>query len=425
MTSNNQSIAQPLRVVILTALPLEYDAVRAHLSNLQEEVHSTGTIYEKGTFGVSGCQWQVCIAEVGAGNQGAAIETERAIEHFKPHYVLFVGVAGGIKDVAIGDVVCATKVYGYESGKAEQIFLTRPVVWSATHTMEQRAKAEARKQSWLERLRQLGYPVPEPAPRVIVAPIAAGEKVVASKDADAYHLIRRSYNDAVAVEMEAVGFLQAGHTHQEVHILVIRGISDLIEGKDSSADQQHQPMAARHASAFAFEILAKLTPARPIPTPVEPTITSAPTNNTNTHADKEQQMPTSSNKPTDTFEVFYSFTHEDRSYADKLHKHLILLKREGLITESFAGEITLGGDTNKVKPLDTADIIFLLISEDFLVSEETYDVQMQRAMARHRNGQLQALPRDKKPISSFRDMDEAFAGIAREIRAAIKKIKGK
>ena len=98
--------------VILTALPVEYLAIRAHLSDLQEEVHPQGTIYESGRFVANGQSWIVGIAEIGAGNPGAAVEAERAIAHFNPDVILFVGVAGGIKDVALGDVVASQRFMG-------------------------------------------------------------------------------------------------------------------------------------------------------------------------------------------------------------------------------------------------------------------------------------------------------------------------
>jgi nucleoside phosphorylase len=252
MSKGNSS--SPRRAVILTALPVEFNAVRVHLTNLREEIHR-GTVYETGIFSADGQVWRIGIAEIGAGNNSAAFEAERAITRFDPNVALFVGVAGGVKDVQVGDVVAATKVYGYESGKAEQIFKSRPDVGNSSYSMEQRARAEARRSDWLNRIVDADA---RWSPRAYVGPIAAGEKVIAATGSDLFQFIRSTYNDTLAVEMEGRGFLEATHANHQVMALIVRGISDLINNKSDIDDSVRQEIAAKHASAFAYEVLAKL-----------------------------------------------------------------------------------------------------------------------------------------------------------------------
>jgi nucleoside phosphorylase len=81
-------------VVILTALGLECQAVRAHLQDVQKILHPQGTIYYCGHFLGEKRNWSVAVAEIGMGGSGAATETERAISFFSPVISLFVGIAG-------------------------------------------------------------------------------------------------------------------------------------------------------------------------------------------------------------------------------------------------------------------------------------------------------------------------------------------
>jgi nucleoside phosphorylase/tetratricopeptide (TPR) repeat protein len=243
------------RAVILTALPVEYEAVAAHLTNRCERTHPHGTVYEVGEFLSEKIPWEVLIAEIGAGNQAAALEAERAIAFFNPSVAFFVGVAGGLKDVQLGDVVAATDIYGYESGKANSTLVPRLKIGSSTYPMVQRARAIARKSDWPQKID------PSPTgrkPQAFVGPIAAGEKVVASKRSSIYKFLKQNCGDALAVEMEGRGFLEATHANTSVNSLVIRGISDLVSGKTRSDAAGYQEVAAEHAAAFAFEMLANL-----------------------------------------------------------------------------------------------------------------------------------------------------------------------
>lgn len=241
------------KAVVLTALPVEYGAVRAHLGDLRELVLSQGSIYEVGGF-QGAKSWEVAIKEIGAGNHNAAFEAQLAIQNFSPTVAFFIGVAGGRRDVRIGDVVAATKVYGYEAGKEQGGFKPRPNVGESSFALVERARAEARKNDWRQRI----APSPQQAPQALLGAIAAGERVIAGQDEATALFLRENYGDALAVEMEGRGFLAAAHANASVAALVVRGISDLLDGKQKADEGGGQALAARHAAAFGFQILACL-----------------------------------------------------------------------------------------------------------------------------------------------------------------------
>jgi nucleoside phosphorylase len=241
------------RAVILVALEVETRAVLRHLPGWKDDV-VRDTVFYRGKFE----NWDVAVAEVGAGNYPAAVIAERAIAHYKPEVALFVGVAGGVKDVALGDIVIGTKVYGYETGKeTAQGFRTRPNSLVASHALEQRGRVLRQRSDWKARLNPL---LTSGEKRVHLGPIAAGEKVIASTQGQVAQFLSEHYGDTLAVEMEGRGFLEGVHVNAPVQGCVIRGISDLLEGKSGSDAKGWQEIAADAASAVAFEILATLKP---------------------------------------------------------------------------------------------------------------------------------------------------------------------
>jgi hypothetical protein len=143
--------------------------------------------------------------------------------------------------------------------------------------------------------------------------------------------------------------------------------------------------------------------------------------------------------------VFFSYAHEDEALRDKLEKHLGLLKRQRLIEAWHDRRIVAGGRwaTEIDTHLDAAHLILLLISADFIASDYCYGVEFGRALERHEAGQahiipvllsaadwesapfasFNALPTNALPVKSWADADEAFADIARGIRAAVERMR--
>ena len=146
-------------------------------------------------------------------------------------------------------------------------------------------------------------------------------------------------------------------------------------------------------------------------------------------------------------EIFYCYAHEDEKLRDELNKRLFNLRKQGVITEWYDRDISAGIDWEQAinLHLDTAQIILLLISPDFMASDYCYSIEMKRALERHEAGdarvipvllktvdwedapfqKLQALPKNTRPVSRWRDKNEAFAEIAKDIKEVAKELKSK
>jgi nucleoside phosphorylase len=245
-------------VVLCAALDIEYQAVREHIPGTLVQVEERGTLYEVAALPALNSNWRAVLVLTDRDNVPAAVQVERAITSFRPQVVLFVGVAGGRRDARIGDVVAASMIYNYEAGMdTNSGLLPRIKTMPSSFRLVQQAHAVVRDNRWSLRVK----PVPPPVtPAASVRPLAAGTKVVAGSTSETARLIAANCGDAQAIEMEGFGVLHAAYANKGVDALVIRGISDLLDGKSKLADQSAQPAAARHAAAFAFELLHRLTP---------------------------------------------------------------------------------------------------------------------------------------------------------------------
>lgn len=140
--------------------------------------------------------------------------------------------------------------------------------------------------------------------------------------------------------------------------------------------------------------------------------------------------------------LFISYSREDETYKNKLLDHLALLVREGRIELWHDRRIEAGEDFTRVieEEIDSAQIILLLISSSFTKSDYC-SRELERAMERHHAraahvvpvivrpcewrmksfGSLNAVPKDGRAITLWRNEDAACLDVARAIRRLVNK----
>ena len=250
-----ESTAQPKKkkirlpkVLIATALPLERTEVMKHLDPTE---YDPDLYADVGFWPADDPMFEVFVLATGVGNLVAQRAVLRILSRMKPVFAFFVGVAGGIKDSTVGDVVYSTKVHYIEGGKEEADGTkSRPEIEHTSEELVQLAHRVATTE-W-QPSNGVGS-----VPRATPATFASSEKVLTStsRTAATYQRIKNAFNDTQVVDMEGFGFLTALRDRAVRYRMIIRGVSDQIEGKADSDAKGNQPLAARNAAAFLFALL--------------------------------------------------------------------------------------------------------------------------------------------------------------------------
>ena len=87
----------------------------------------------------------------------------------------------------------------------------------------------------------------------------------------------------------------------------------------------------------------------------------------------------------DPVEIFYSYSHRDERFRNELVNHLANLRRLGIVKDWHDRRISAGGEwADEINEhLNSAQLILLLISADFMASDYCNGVEVKRALERH------------------------------------------
>ncbi|WP_166404727.1 5'-methylthioadenosine/S-adenosylhomocysteine nucleosidase [Labedella endophytica] len=230
-------------VLMLCAVPVEWESLKEMIVDPVEDPILTDPAI-RGRLEFDGRALTVALVEVGMGLSPSAMATLKAIEKYQPALVAFVGIAGGVKDVRVGDVVVADKVYSYEVGKVKDgQFQSRSdtrVVSSALDGIARKLRASHVADEY----------------RLFVGAIASGEKVLADGNAEELGRIKALGGDSLAVEMEGASILGAiDRVDANPDYFLVRGISDLIFNKSEADENGGQELAIRNARDAAMRLI--------------------------------------------------------------------------------------------------------------------------------------------------------------------------
>jgi nucleoside phosphorylase len=237
-------VAEPpdegIDIAIVTALPEEYEAVLSRLRNVRDAPQVKSLFPNRFAWKLGeipnhdgSSTFKIVLAQAQrSGNMETLIAAMRTIDRWNPAYLLFSGIAGGLKreDLMQGDIVLSESIWFYENGKMAKKYRPRHRIFTPHGGLLNSARAFGRgTHAW----RDCGTRAPsdEHVPKCLPGLIGSGDKVLDDLRPAFVKAILKARPEIQAVEMEAAGAGAAiQNAHEEgraVGFMMVRGISDM------------------------------------------------------------------------------------------------------------------------------------------------------------------------------------------------------
>lgn len=142
-------------------------------------------------------------------------------------------------------------------------------------------------------------------------------------------------------------------------------------------------------------------------------------------------------------QIFIAFSYRDQDQFEDLSMHLMSLKRQRLISGWIERRIDKDDPQDRIQPELTSAMMVLLLVTPGLIATSYFDgAEFKLARERHQRGQAQLvpilvrpvdldaspfsglhiLPSDAKPISKWRDSDEAWLDVVKGIKQILNSV---
>lgn len=249
-------------VALLTATERETAAVMQMYGGWREvRFDNDAQTYYEAEFTNAGQSRHIAATQQNAmGMTAAATLSMKLIEHFRPRYLIAVGIAAGValgdvEEQFYGDVVVADEIWDYATGKfvsSEQSeirygnvgFLPRPAVIRMGPELRSIVERAARS--------------PENQCHVFIGAMATGSAVVANREV-LDKQIHSQFRHTVGLDMEsyAVAYACENATAPRPAPVVIKSVSDFADNEKSD---QYQKFAAYTSAEFARLLFEKYLP---------------------------------------------------------------------------------------------------------------------------------------------------------------------